>query len=170
MRRIVRLAAVAALAALGAAFGVQAQTVLWSRAWNGPSGASASLGDGYIIGRSLAADRSGNILAAGAAGSGDSADFLTTKVNGATGAIVWQQSFAGAAGKEDDAMSVAADASGNAIVAGLTFDASGNIAIVVVKYGAADGVALWQVTLGGASYATPFVVATDAAACGGRAR
>jgi hypothetical protein len=163
MRRIVRIAAAAALAALAASSGAHAQAVVWSRAWNGPSGASATLGDGYIIGRSLAADNSGNLLAAGASGSGDAADFLTTKVDGATGRIAWQQSFAGSAGKEDDAMSVAVDASGNAIVAGLTFDASGDIAIEVVKYGASDGVALWQVKLGGGTYNTPFVVATDAA-------
>ncbi|HEX3098785.1 MAG TPA: PQQ-binding-like beta-propeller repeat protein [Usitatibacter sp.] len=163
MRLSARIAAVGALVALAAAFGSHAQSQLWSRSYNGPSGVAAAVGDGYVVTRSLAADASGNILTAGVATGGAGPEFLTTKIDGATGAIAWQKVFNSPAGKGDSAIALAADSGGNAIVAGWSYDASGNPFITVVKYAAADGTVAWQRTLTGGTYDVPLVVATDAA-------
>lgn len=162
MRPLIRQLATCAAALLAAGGAAHAQTVLWSRTYGGPSGAAAYLGNGYVIARSLAADSSGNVYATGSSKSGDHTDFLTTKI-AANGAIAWQQSFAGPAGLDDDAMSIAVDARGDVAVVGTSYDASGNSAMRAIKYSGANGSVAWQVSLGGGSHDAAFFVATDAA-------
>jgi hypothetical protein len=159
MRKILGLGLAAALLAAPAA---QAQSVAWSRSINGPANAAAYLGDGYIITRSLATDAAGNVVATGSTVGAGRSDFLTTKLAANTGAVVWQKVFSGAGGKDDDAQSVAVDASGNAIVAGLSFNAAGAIEAKVIKYAAADGAVMWERSLPSGTFSAAFVVALDA--------
>ncbi len=153
------LAATAAL--LSSSLSV-AQTIDWTRAFNGPGGAAAYVGDGQFAGRSIAADASGNVVIAGSTGGTGQRDMLTTKLAAADGAVVWQKIFAGAAGGDDYAMSVATDASGNAIAAGTAANAS-NSDIEVLKYAAADGTVMWNRTIDSGNNDVGYVAATDGA-------
>jgi len=146
-----------------AALAAQAQSVRWNYAIVSPAGAPALLGDGQIITRSLAADKAGNVVITGITGSGSTADFVTTKLNAATGGIAWQKTYAGGAGREDDSMAVALDASGNAIVTGFSFDSSGNLAIIAIKYAADTGAVVWQKSITGALFNAAYVVGVDGA-------
>ena len=138
-----------------------AQTAAWSRSVPGTGNTASMLGDGSIVTRTLAVDGAGNAFVTGTTGSGASADFVTAKVSGSTGAIAWQKSFAGAGGNEDDAYAIATDAAGNAIVAGMAFTTSGNIDIQVIKYAAADGSVLWSRTIDNGTYDAAYGVAVD---------
>ena len=106
----------------------------------GPGGASANLGNAIYITKPLAVDGAGNAFLAGS--SGTTFDFLTTKLS-PSGAILWQKSFAGAAGGSDAALGVAVDTSGNAVVTGSSANAQGIGDIKTIKY-APDGTVLWE--------------------------
>jgi hypothetical protein len=155
------LAGIAALAA-GLPWAALAQNAAWTRAFNAPGNATAYVSDGQLAGRSIAADASANVVIAGSAVVNAQHDWLVTKLAAADGAIAWQKGFAGAAGGADDAMSVALDASGNAIVAGIATNAS-NADIKVVKYAAADGAVLWDRTIDSGRDDAAYFVAVDAA-------
>lgn len=142
---------------------LHAQTPQWSQSITGQGNAPAFLGDGYIITRTLAVDGSGNVVASGSTRNGAQSDFLTTKLASASGAVVWQKTFAGAAGKDDDALAVAVDASGNAIVGGLSFNTAGGIEIKVIKYAAGDGAVLWERAIPGGTFSAAYAVVVDAA-------
>jgi hypothetical protein len=150
------------LLALLAAPHSHAQTASWSRSLYGPANAAAFLGDGYIITRSLAADAAGNVIATGSTSDGTHTDFLTTKLSASTGAVVWQKVFAGTANKDDDALALALDSAGNAVVAGLSFNTGGVIEIKAVKYAAADGAVLWERSIPSGAFASAYAVALDA--------
>jgi hypothetical protein len=162
VRPPIRLLASCAVVLLAGGAAAHAQSVLWSRAYNGPSGAAAYLGNGYVIARSLAADAAGNVYATGSTKSGDYRDFLTTKI-AADGTVAWQQAFAGPAGRDDDAMSIAVDSRGDVAIAGTSYDAAGNTTMRAIKYSGANGAVAWRAALAGGSYNAGFFVATDAA-------
>jgi hypothetical protein len=136
-RRWIPLACLSAALAAPAA---SAQTVSYSTSIYGPGGISANLGNGVYITKSLAVDAAGNAFVAGSSGS--TFDFLTTKLS-PSGAILWQKSFAGAAGGSDAALAVAVDSSGNAVVTGSSANASGIGDIKTIKY-APDGTVAWE--------------------------
>lgn len=162
MRRAAGCAfALVALAAWASASPALAQTPLWSRSVYGPANAAAFLGDGQTVTRTVAMDGAGNVVVVGSTGSGSAADFLTTKLSAGAGAVAWQKTFAGTAGGPDRAMAVALDASGNAVVAGLTANASGNDDIKVVKYAASNGAVLWEKTFDSGAYDGAYAVAVD---------
>jgi hypothetical protein len=138
-----------------------AQAPAWIRSVNGPENTAAYLGDGAFITRALAVDGSGNIVATGSTSRAGQRDFLTTKLSGSSGAVVWQKTYAGPAGKDDDSLAVAVDPAGNALVAGLGFNAAGGIDIKVIKYAASDGAVLWERTIGGGTFNVAYVIAVD---------
>ena len=138
----------------------EAQTLLWNRAVPGPAGQQTVLGDGRIVARSIALDRSGNVVVTGSMTTASGRDFLTTKIS-ATGAIAWQQTFAGASGGHDDAMSVAVDGSGNAIVVGVSASTS-STDIKVIKYAASDGRVMWERSIDYGRAEGGYFVAVDA--------
>lgn len=87
----------------------------------------------------VAFDPSGNIFVTGYStnASGDT-DWFTAKYNGATGAQIWAQSYAGAGGLDDEALSLAVDAAGNPVVTGYAVNAAGDEEWVTIKYDGAD--------------------------------
>ena len=160
MRRFVRFLAFGLLA-LALSPAALAQRVAWARAINGPAGAAAYPGDGRLVTRSLAADSAGNVFITGSTRAGSQSDFLTTKLAAGSGAVAWQRTVAGAAGRNDDAIAVAVDASGNAIVAGISQNSANND-IRVVKHAAADGAVLWDRIIDGGRDEGAFAVSVNA--------
>ena len=151
-----RILAVAALALVAAHAGAQA---VWTRTITGPAGASATLGDGVLITRSMAADAAGNVVLAGTTATGTDSDMLVTSLAAADGAQRWQRVISGRAGGNDVGYSVAMDGAGNAIVAGVRSGA-GTDDIYVAKLAAATGATLWERSLGPG---TAYFVAVDGA-------
>jgi len=87
----------------------------------------------------VAFDPSGNLFVTGYTtnGSGDS-DWFTAKYNGATGALIWSQTYAGAGSLDDRALSLAVDAAGDLYVTGYAVNAAGDEEWVTIKYDGAD--------------------------------
>jgi hypothetical protein len=154
--------AIALCAALFAASPAGAQVPAWSQSVDGPAKTPAYLGDGALITRALAVDGSGNVVATGSNSRAGQTDFLTTKLSATNGAVLWQRSYAGPAGRNDDPLGVAVDSAGNVLVAGLSFDAVGNIDIKAIKYAASDGAVLWERAIAGGTFNVAYVIAVDA--------
>lgn len=109
--------------------------------------------------RPLAADGAGNVVVVGQGGSGAATFGITTRLDATTGAITWQQTFAGAAGKAS-ANAVALDAAGNAYVVGSTTTSATNVDVQVVKY-AANGSMSWSKTFDAGTSDVAYAVAVD---------
>ena len=156
-----RLSILATLAALAVPL-AHAQTALWNKVVHGPGARATTLGDGRVVTRGIALDASGNLFVVGAASNGANNDFVTTKLAAGSGAVLWQKTFNGAANLDDEALAVAVDASGAAIVVGHGFAAAGNRDVKVIKY-AADGAVAWERSLDAGAADFAFAVAVDAA-------
>jgi hypothetical protein len=93
----------------------------------------------------IALDSSGNVLAIGSFFSqGTGTDFATTKISGASGAILWGPILFDNAGQEDFAISLGVDAAGDVVVAGRSLNYSGGTASwATLKYSGANGSLLW---------------------------
>jgi uncharacterized delta-60 repeat protein len=87
----------------------------------------------------VAFDSTGNLLLTGysrnAAGNDD---WFTAKYDGATGALIWSATYAGAGGGDDQPLSLAVDTLGNAVVTGFGVNAAGNEEMVTIKYDGAQ--------------------------------
>ncbi|WP_306534763.1 fibronectin type III domain-containing protein [Geobacter sp.] len=87
----------------------------------------------------VAFDASGNIFVTGyTTNTSDDSDWITAKYNGATGAQIWSQSYAGAGTLDDQALGLAVDAAGNVYVTGYAVNAAGDEEWVTIKYDGAD--------------------------------
>ncbi len=137
-----------------------AQTPSYNTAIYAPGGGSANLGNGVYITKAMAVDANGNVYVTGSMTAGTTFDFLTTKLS-PSGAILWQKTFAGPAGKSDAALAVAIDASGNAIVTGPSTNAAGLGDIKTIKY-ATDGTVLWERLVDGNRDDASYAIAVDA--------
>jgi len=91
----------------------------------------------------VAVDGSGDIIVAGYAWNGTNYDIHTIKYDGATGSVLWQHTFAGAAGGGDFVTSIAVDASNDIYVAGYSANGSGNDDYLIVKYPSAGSTPVW---------------------------
>jgi hypothetical protein len=91
----------------------------------------------------VSVDGSGHVVVSGSAGSFP-ADLFTAKYNGATGALMWSQSFNGTANDQDVARRIALDGSGNAVVVGTSRSSVGFDNIRVIKYRSSDGAVIWS--------------------------
>jgi hypothetical protein len=121
---------------------------LWVQSTQG-SGTSDSVtgGGNFLHGRrSLALTAAGDAVTAGSVSMATGGyDWRVTRYANTNGAVVWQQTYHGGFG-DDHAISVALDASGNAVVAGTVSTATGK-AFHVRKLAAADGGLIWQATV-----------------------
>ena len=92
-------------------------------------------------------------------------DLKVIKYAAADGMLVWDKTFAGAAGFNDYVFALAVDAAGNVIVAGEHQQSATDSDWKVIKYAAADGAILWQRDFAGsgAGLDIPYSVAIDAA-------
>jgi hypothetical protein len=122
---------------LGAANGA----TLWQWSHPLPSNASSIAG--------LAMDPSGNaFLAATIMSPGGVGDWKTVKLAAASGALLWESAFNGAANLSDAAFGLAVDVAGNVFVTGNVRLPGNDADFMTVKYAAANGQALWQKSLG----------------------
>jgi len=119
--------------------------VLWRALFDKAGGADQAT--------AVAVDSGNNVIVTGYAWNGVNNDIRTIKYDGATGAVLWQHSFNGAANGQDISTSIAVDALDNVYVGGYTQNASGSEDYLVLKYGPAgpnpDGTPLWQATYRG---------------------
>jgi hypothetical protein len=138
-----------------------AGTMLWARQFGTASHDQA---------RSVATDAAGNVLVAGFAGTGyadlDAGKQLLVRKYDAAGTEVWTRGLGSAS--DDEASSVATDAAGNVLVAGLTSGqlgsgpSAGSADLYVMKLDA-TGATVWVRQLGTAAVDEARSVATDAA-------
>ncbi len=112
--------------------------VVWEQRHDGP-------GNRADTARCVAVDTSGNVVVGGtsARGNGTTAtDFYTAKYS-PSGALLWEQRYAGTNDSADDLVALALDGSGNVIVAGsIRISSVGDY--YTAKYAAADGALLWE--------------------------
>ncbi|GLI39819.1 fibronectin type III domain-containing protein [Geobacter hydrogenophilus] len=83
----------------------------------------------------VATDSNSHVIVTGYAWNGTNYDIHTIKYNGATGAVIWENTYAGSAGGSDIATSIAVDnANGVVYVAGYSQNAGGNDDYLILKY------------------------------------
>jgi uncharacterized delta-60 repeat protein len=111
--------------------------LLWEQRYNSAMGGSDQA-------NSVAVDASGNVVVTGAShNSSGNHDYYTAKYAAADGALLWEQRYNGPANGWDFAEAVAVDASGNAVVTGLSVNGT-NTDFYTAKYAAANGALLWE--------------------------
>ncbi len=139
-------------------FNAATGAVLWEALFNGTA-------DGYDVPYALAIDSAGNVVVAGESGNADfNSDFKVIKYAAATGAVVWERTFNGAANSNDAAYAVAVDGADNVIATGITTNAAANVDWKTIQY-TSGGTQVWEKTFdgpgGGHDYAN--AIAVDAA-------
>lgn len=92
----------------------------------------------------VAVDGNNDVIVTGYSWNGQNSDIHTIKYNGATGAVVWQKSYNGAADGNDHATAVATDGLNNIYVAGYSQNGSGNDDYVILKYEPTGGALTWE--------------------------
>lgn len=118
--------------------------VLWQRR-------HAGAGNGDDYGNAITLDSAGNAIVAGLVSNGSNDDFYTAKYAAATGAVIWEKTYAGPADGSDYANSVAVDNADNVIVTGPSAGTGSGNDYYTVKYAAADGTQLWEHRYNGAA-------------------
>ena len=118
--------------------------VIWERRYDGPD---AGNDEAYAI----AVDASGNVVVTGRSKNAWlDYDYYTAKYAAADGALVWEKRYDGPNAKSiygtagDTANSVALDASGNAVVTGVSYLNGANADFYTIKYSASNGDVLWE--------------------------
>jgi len=117
---------------------------LWERRYDGP---------GLAVDRAsaLAVNASGDVLVTGSsANSSGHSDLLTLKLDGASGALLWESRIDGSGAGDDAATGLAIDSSGDVLVVGHLRNAAGHDDFAVLKLDGATGTTVWSVTEDGA--------------------
>ena len=117
--------------------------ILWQNGFTGTAN-----GDDQIY--DVALDSTGNAIATGYSFNGTSNDWKTIKFAAATGAILWEKTFAGTGNGSDISVVVTVDASGNAIIGGRNANGADRN-LRVVSYAAATGATIWQYDYAGSA-------------------
>ncbi len=87
----------------------------------------------------VATDGAGDIFITGSMeNSAGNFDLFTAKFSGASGALLWSQTYAGAGGGDDHGLSLALDKKGDVYVTGYGVNAAGDEEWVTIKYAGAD--------------------------------
>ncbi len=121
------------------------QVVKFKADGTGPAWPPATFGgNGNDTATAVAVDAYNDILVAGYSWNGSNYDIRTVKYHGATGAVVWEQTFDdGAANGEDWATSIAVDSAANVYVAGYSFNGMKLDDFLLIKYPAGGGAPEW---------------------------
>lgn len=101
-------------------------------------------GSGADVATSVAVDSADNIIVTGYTWNGSDYDIHTVKYSGADGSVLWQHTFAGAAGGNDFATAIAVDGANDIYVAGYSANSSGNDDYLILKYPSAGATPAWQ--------------------------
>lgn len=108
---------------------------LWTNRYDGP-------GNGFDYADAIAVDLNGNVFVTGySTGSAGDRDWATIKYSNA-GTPLWTNRYNGPGNGTDLAIAIAADANGNAYVAGSSTDTNDIIDYTTIKYSSA-GIPLW---------------------------
>jgi FG-GAP-like repeat len=111
-------------------------TVLWTSVYAGP------LPDGPT---GLAIDAAGNAIVTGTVTQSNGfTDVQTFKYAAADGHVIWQATFNGPSNRNDGALALALDASGNVVVTGFVGTVSSGDMMKTIKYSGANGAILWE--------------------------
>ncbi len=87
----------------------------------------------------VAIDQTGDIFITGSTeNAAGNFDIYTAKYNGATGALIWSQTYAGAGNGDDHGLSLAIDNSGDIYITGSSVNAAGNEEWITINYDGAD--------------------------------
>ncbi len=101
----------------------------------------------------IAVDANNDVIVTGFVWNGVNKDIQTVKYGGATGAVIWQHTFNGAANGNDIGTSIAVDSLNNVYVGGYSQNSDGNDDFVVLKYSPtypdASVAPVWQATYNG---------------------
>jgi hypothetical protein len=117
--------------------------ILWQNSFAGPA-------SGTDFGLAIAVDGAGNVFVGGNVWNGTDDDMKIVKLAAADGTVLWDKTFAGAAGGNDYVFAMAVDGDGNVVVTGEAINtASSGPDWKTIKYAAADGTVLWQATFAG---------------------
>jgi hypothetical protein len=133
--------------------------ILWQTTFTGPM-------SGIDFGIAIGVDGAGNVIVGGNVWNGTDDDMVTVKFAAADGAVLWSQTFAGAAGAGDYVFALALDGEDNVIVTGEATESFVSTSDwKTIKYAAADGAVLWEASYAGAGNGLdiPYGIAVDAA-------
>ncbi|MCW5551687.1 MAG: immunoglobulin domain-containing protein [Verrucomicrobiae bacterium] len=113
--------------------------LLWEHRYNSPGSEAGSL-------TAMAIDSNGDVLVTGSFGNWGTNDFITAKLSGADGALLWEKRYDGPGNGNDYPYALAVDGSGNVVVAGTSENGPPNYgsSSCTIKYAAADGALLWE--------------------------
>ncbi len=121
--------------------------LLWS--------ASKDLNGGSDQGTDVVVDGNGDVIVCGYGFNGINYDIITIKYNGATGAVIWQNTFNGIANGQDLPAAITVDSLNNVYVGGYSQNVVGNDDLLIIKFDSAgpdvEGSPLWVVTLDASS-------------------
>ncbi len=133
--------------------------ILWEKTFSAAGGTANSM-EAAIV------DAAGNVVVAGTANDGFGYDLYVGKLNGATGALIWERRYDGPSHQNDWANAVAVDAAGNVIVGGQseTFGNGGDY--YTAKYNGATGAQIWEQRYNGTSNNRDEIVAVAVDAAG----
>jgi len=115
--------------------------VAWRATYDGSGGADQAT--------AVAVDASNDIFVTGFTWNGLNFDIHTRKYSGASGSLLWQHTYSGAAGGNDHATSIAIDTLGNVYIGGYSQGEEGDDDFLVLKYGPNGGAPQWSATYSG---------------------
>ena len=115
--------------------------LLWEKRYYGLANSGAE-------GSAVAVDGGGNVIVTGASynGSRTNSDYYTAKYSAKDGSLLWEKTYNGPANREDYALAVAVDGSGDVVVTGESRYSTivNDYGYYTAKYAAADGALLWE--------------------------
>lgn len=136
-------------------------SVLWRTAISGSFAGSTDLG------RDVAVDANGNVLAAGQTENADSSqDFTVAKFDGENGTELWRAVIDGGAGGTDSAQGLVVDPGGNVVAAGFLEGGGTGRDFLVVKLDGTNGEELWRIVLDGTASGVDVATAVAADTAG----
>jgi len=115
--------------------------VAWRATYDNSAGADQAT--------AVAVDANNDIIVTGFTWNGLNFDIHTSKYNGVSGSLLWQHTYSGAAGGNDQATSIAIDTLDNIYIAGYIQGEEGDDDFLLLKYGPNGGTPQWMATYSG---------------------
>lgn len=126
-------------------FNADGSGVVWRASYDKAGGSDQAM--------AVAVDSNNDVIVTGYVWNGTNKDIHTIKYSGATGAVLWQHTFNGAANGNDIGTAVSVDSLNNVYVGGSSQNGAGNDDYLVMKFSPngpnPDNTPVWQVTYNG---------------------